>query len=285
MIKKQYILLALMPAFIIGCASARKTDEAIQKLSNQIDGLRVSIDESRSRLDQLDAKFTILDQKVEASKSSIEKMTVVPDAPPAGLSVVKLSGDEPAAANVQAPAVPKKEKPRVAPEPAKARVQAKASPRVERDETARVQALREAPRAGSTAKTKLNQKAQTPEEMYSRAQGYYSAGDYGPARALFLELAREYPNDALADNALYWAGETYYNEKDFHNALLRFKEVAQKYPSQNKAPDALLKAGYSSIEVKDNAGARGYLAELVKKYPGSEAAEKARRVLISLSAE
>ncbi|MFQ5736062.1 MAG: tol-pal system protein YbgF [Thermodesulfobacteriota bacterium] len=269
MIRRPYILLLLIPAFVAGCASTQKKDEAFRHLNAQIDGLRASLEESRSKLDELNSKFGLLQEKVDVSRTRIEKMDWVEEAPPEGLKVISLGEQGPETSNAPA-AKAARPAPAARPVPAP-KASAAASPAAVKT-------------GGKISGEGLNQKAQTPEEMYSMGQDLFLSGRYARAREVFLRLAREYPGHTLADNAIYWAGEAYYTEKDFSNALARFTEVAEKYPSENKAPDALLKAGFSSIEVKDNRRARGFLKELVRRYPYSEAAGKARKALASLSA-
>ncbi|MDP2689399.1 MAG: tol-pal system protein YbgF [Deltaproteobacteria bacterium] len=258
MTMRKYILLALVPAFVAGCAGTQKKDEAFQRLTAQIDGLRVSLEGSRARFDELDNKFYLLQEKVEASKQDIEKMVSLPEDPPEGLKVVSLTEHGHEGQSSRAEGAVKKAAPAAPQAPAR-------------------------PAAGEIRKTSLNKKAETPDEMYSRGQDLFLSGRYEEARGVFLSLAGKYPGHTLADNAIYWAGEAYYTEKDFANALLRFAEAAEKYPAENKAPDALLKAGFSCMEVNDNGKAREYLVRLVTGYPDSEAAGKARKVLPGLS--
>lgn len=235
---KPLIFLAVAIAFAGGCAATQGKDEALLRLESQVAELRASAEDTRARLDDLNNKFALLHEKVEASESAPvnEDVSRLPDAPPAGLKVVDLGESE-------------------FPEPTgvTAKADKKTAPKI----------------------------AETPEEIYNRAQDLFMAGRYALARDVFTGLAGRYPGHTLADNALYWAGEAYYTEKDFANAVLMFTEVARKYPLENKAPDALLKAGFASMEMRDRDKARGYFADLLERYPDSEAALKARRAFVT----
>ena len=253
---KSYIFLALLSALAIGCAGPQKKDRAMEELNARINDLSSSLADSRERFDELNTKFSLLQEKVEAAKPApqpsqeiVEEISVVPEAPPEGLKVVSLSEQDHGASVAEkkpAPALSEKNDGRVG------------------------------------EKSSLNKKGQTPEEMYNRGQLLFSSGRYADAREVFLELADLHPGHDLADNAIYWVGEAYYSEKDFTNALLRFQEVVDRYSERNKAPDALLKMGYSYLEVNDTVMARESLDELVRKYPESDAADKARRALAGL---
>ncbi|OGQ04822.1 MAG: tol-pal system protein YbgF [Deltaproteobacteria bacterium RBG_19FT_COMBO_58_16] len=262
MMIKSYIFLALLPALAIGCAGPQKKDRGMEELNARINDLSASLVDSRERFDELSAKFYLLQEKLEAARPApaperdiVEEEISVPEAPPEGLKVVSL----PEHGNIAVPALKK--------EPAPPAV------------------ISEKKEGRTGAKSSLNKKAQTPEEMYERGQLLFSSGRYIDARSAFMELADLHPGHDLADNAIYWAGEAYYSEKDFTSALARFQEVADRYPERNKAPDALLKVGYSYFEISDTVMARESLAELVRKYPESDAAGKARRALAGLSAQ
>lgn len=253
---KSYIFLALLPALAIGCASTQKKDRSVEELNTRINDLSASLADSRERFDELNNKFYLLQEKVEAARPApqpvqeiAEETGVMPEGPPEGLKVVSLSEQDHGAS------VAEKKPPTAL--------------SVKKDEQAGV-------------KSSLNKNGRTPEEMYNRGQLLFTSGRYADAREVFLELAGLHPGHDLADNAIYWAGEAYYSEKDFTSALARFQEVADRYPESNKAPDALLKMGYSYLEVNDTVMARESLTELVRKYPESDAAGKARRALAGL---
>jgi len=260
MMIKSYIFLSLVAALAIGCAAPQKKDRSMEELNARVNDLSASLAESRDRFDELNTRVYLLQEKLEAASPALapeiieEEIDAMPEAPPEGLKVVSL----PEQGHAGAPAARKK--PSTEPEAALS--------------------AKKAERTG--AKSSLNKKGQTPEEMYSRGQLLFSSGAYAPAREVFLELAAAHPGHGLADNAIYWAGEAYYSEKDFASALARFREVADRYPDRNKAPDALLKVGFSYIELNDAAMARESLSELVRKYPASGAADKARSALAGL---
>ncbi len=250
------ILFPLIALSFSGCASMNERDRAMEQLTRQVAELKASVDEKGARLDDLSNKFSLLHEKIEASNAVIEKISIVPDEPPAGLAVVPLNEEGVARArNRYIPA--KIERPA-----------AKAPP---------------TPAPALANKAAASARADTPETLYNRGQDLFISGRYDEARNVFLALVKDFPGDSLADNALYWVGESYYSEKDYGTALLKFKEVVDRYPAENKAPDALLKIGFTCIEINRSEDAKDALQGLIRKYPDSEAAIKAKKALDKLS--
>lgn len=236
---KPLALFLLFPVLASGCATIEK--DKLDELSRQVTGLKASLDDTNSRIEHLNNKFGLLQEKVEASLVKKEEAV-----PPEGLKVVPLGEDQVKAEDIKQK--PAERQPAPAHEP-----QAQAGP---------------GPKTG-----------EAPEALYNRGHELYIANRFPDARKVFLSLVRENPNHPLADNALYWAGETYYSEKDFESAISKFREVAEKYPRENKTPDAIYKAGLACVELGDNQRAREYFDRVITRYPESEAAAKAGKAL------
>jgi len=117
---------------------------------------------------------------------------------------------------------------------------------------------------------------------YQQAMEIFRKEDYETAAPLFEAFAAEFPEDDLADNALYWAGECKYTRKKFTEAIERFKRVVTEYPSGSKVPDALLKIGFAYISLGDSDSALPYLKQVVAQYPFSSAGAKAEERLKAL---
>ncbi len=240
---KPTILYSFLTASLMGCAGVNaKTD----LMARQISDLRASLNETNSRVDDLNNKFMLLLEKVEASKSDIERLNTASPAPPEGLKIISLGAEGEKKAGDSGAKKEDGPAPFVQAQPAK------------------------------------EAKASTPETLYNRGQDLFLAGKFSEARGVFQALVRSFPSSDLADNALYWEGETYYSEKDFYKAADKFMEVPARYPAGNKAPDAFLKAGFSHLEVYSDAKAKELFDRLIKAYPGSEAADKAKKAIAKL---
>ena len=120
------------------------------------------------------------------------------------------------------------------------------------------------------------------ETSLSAAEHLYKVGmtelkrkAFGPAIVSFEELVRDYPEDGLADNALYWIAESRYAQGKFSEALKGFQRVLRAYPLGNKVPDAMVKVGLCFQNLGKKAQARQILEQVMAIYPESPAAQVA----------
>jgi tol-pal system protein YbgF len=113
-------------------------------------------------------------------------------------------------------------------------------------------------------------------ELYEVAYTEVTRGHYDLAITSFQEFLDRYPNDDLADNALYWIGESHYVQREFQAAVDSFVRLLDTYPKGDKVPAALLKLGYAFAEEGDLETSQRYLERLVAEYPTSDEAQKAR---------
>lgn len=118
-----------------------------------------------------------------------------------------------------------------------------------------------------------------PEKLYQYARNLLLEQDFAKALTLFQTFIDKYPQDELADNAMYWMGECYYSMGSFEKAIDTFQELVTRYPKGIKVPDALLKTGYAYLSLKDNNRAHHFLKLVITRYPFSEAADKAQNKL------
>lgn len=125
------------------------------------------------------------------------------------------------------------------------------------------------------------------QSAYDAAFQAIRGGNYVEASRQFRSFIQQYPNNALAPNALYWLGESYYVTTNYAVALQSFQQLLSQFPQSEKAPDALLKVGYSQIELKQLDAAKATLKQVSAKYPGSRvaslAAERLQRLQLQTS--
>lgn len=118
--------------------------------------------------------------------------------------------------------------------------------------------------------------------LYGKALKTFRNNEFKAAEKLFDAFLKQYPNDPLADNALYWSGECHYSQKNFADAVLKFKDVVNRFPQGSKVPDALLKIGFAYYSMGDKEQAKNFLKKVVTSYPFSAAGVKAEEKLIEL---
>ncbi|MEO9080411.1 MAG: tol-pal system protein YbgF [Rhodanobacter sp.] len=125
------------------------------------------------------------------------------------------------------------------------------------------------------------------QAAYTSAFQAIRGGNYVDASRQFRSFIQQYPDNALASNALYWLGESYYATTNYPVALQSFQQLLSQFPQSEKAPDALLKVGYSQIELKQLDAAKATLKQVSAKYPGSRvaslAAERLQRLQLQSS--
>ncbi|GEM_PF-2196007 len=109
-------------------------------------------------------------------------------------------------------------------------------------------------------------------ELYKKGFDAYIKEHYGEAITYFRQYAENFPQSALADNALFWCGESYYRMNNFYAAITMFEKMLKLYPDSDKAPSALLELVNCYRKIGNKKEARRYLQELKTKYPDSKEA-------------
>lgn len=113
-------------------------------------------------------------------------------------------------------------------------------------------------------------------KIYQEAFVYLNNGRYDDAITNFSGLIETYPGGEYADNAQYWLGETYYVKRDFDSARSNFSQLIDKHPDSQKVPDAMLKLGFIEYELSKWKSAREKLKSVIDRYPSSNAARLAQ---------
>lgn len=117
---------------------------------------------------------------------------------------------------------------------------------------------------------------------YEAAQTIRRSGNFTGAIVGFQNFLSKYPTSSLAPRAQYWIGDSYFNLKDYKLAAASQQKLLSQYPESSSVPDSLLNLASAQVELGDSAAARKQLETLIGKYPTSDAAEKARKRLVSL---
>src|SRR5690606_28855067 len=110
---------------------------------------------------------------------------------------------------------------------------------------------------------------------YGAAFDVLKAGRYDESARQFVAFLAQFPDGALAPNAIYWLGESYYATQNYQLALQQFQALLDRYPAHDKAPGAMLKLGLTQYGMQQFAEAEATLAAVPQRYPGSDAARTA----------
>jgi tol-pal system protein YbgF len=131
--------------------------------------------------------------------------------------------------------------------------------------------------SGTSGETPEDSAIQSPENTYYTAYSDYLKKNYQLAVEGFKQFISLYPQNGLADNALYWIGECYYSQKMYREAVSTFSELIANYADGDKIPDAILKKGYSLIEMGKQSEGIAVLKDLISRFPLSEEASLAQQ--------
>jgi tol-pal system protein YbgF len=115
-----------------------------------------------------------------------------------------------------------------------------------------------------------------PKQLYETAYGHLLQQDYGAAQAGFRDFLKNYPQDPLAPNALYWLGEAHFVQRNYADAAEAFDLVISAYGTSGKAADAQLKRGMSLAQLGKRQDACTSLRAVTSKYPSAPAHLKAK---------
>lgn len=230
--RKTSIALAVLALVVTGCAGMKEQQQSIDKLLFQNAELKVSLDETRARLDDLGNKFVLLQEKLEASKADIEKLQAgsVPAEAPQGLAVVPL-GEETPRYNPgpgQKAHTLKKETGESSPEAMYNKGQDLfMAARYEEARTAFNSFLKAYPRHS------LSDNA-----LYWIGESHYAEKDFVKALERFNEITDKYPGENKAPDALLKAGLSHMEMNQGDRARAALEKLIARYPGTDAASKA-----------------------------------------------
>lgn len=234
-------LAIIAAAFIfVGCAGVSEQQKSIDKLSAEVSELRAALESTRGKADDLGNKFVLLQEKIDASRADIDKLSAasVPSLPPAGLTVVPLAEEESRynPGPSQKGHTMKKE---TGPASAEAMYNSGQDLFIAgRYEEARVSFavfLKAYPRHS------LSDNA-----LYWIGESYYAEKDFARALEKFREAADKYPGENKAPDALLKAGFSHMEMNEGEKGRAVLEKVMSLYPgtdAASKARKALESAG------------------------------------------
>ncbi len=105
-------------------------------------------------------------------------------------------------------------------------------------------------------------------DAYKQAQKLMYEKKYQEANEAYLAMAKQYPQEPLAVNALYWSGEIYLLQGELEKALASFRQVVDNHADHQKVPDATYKVGYTLDKQGKTADARVWMKKVVDQFTG-----------------
>ena len=213
----------MMAALLAGCASTGDNQEALAELNRQMTELRQSVAETNSRVEDLDNKFVLLHEKLEARRTG----GGMGDggwggdsfSPPEGLKVVRLGEEEKKTGETGAPAWTK------GPEDLYDRGQ----------DLFMAGRYTEARAVFSDLVASYPNHDLTDNALYWTGESYYSEKDFSKALASFREAAEKYPGGNKAPDALLKVAYSYMELDKTPDAQKALEALVERYPDSEAA--------------------------------------------------
>ena len=114
------------------------------------------------------------------------------------------------------------------------------------------------------------------EKLFGFAENLFSGKEYYRAITEYMRFINYYPQDPLAEKALYQIGNCYFKAEKWDEAIKSFKEFNSKYPDSPLAKDALQKMGESYLKKGDIENSKKTFDLIEEKYPEDEVTNRAK---------
>jgi TolA-binding protein len=108
--------------------------------------------------------------------------------------------------------------------------------------------------------------------VYDEAYMQFQQGSFEIAAQGFLEVQRDHPSSALADDAMYYTGICWDEQGNEHQAIEDLVALYYLYPSSEWAPGALFRAADIYRTHGVDADSERLFDLLLREYPGSDEA-------------
>jgi len=137
-----------------------------------------------------------------------------------------------------------------------------------------------APSVASTAPSKNTQEYQ----LLELANGLSKESKHKEAFNAYDKFLKDYPNSALAADALYGLGYTQFALKSYKSAIATQQKVLDLHAGSLKLPDAMMNMANSQIQLGLVPDAKRTLRDLIAKFPSNEVTPTAQKRLKALEA-
>lgn len=248
----------LVMVFAFSCGPDKAQQAQISDLRMQISELNRHYNDAQVRIEELNNRLFLLQDKVETCQ-----LNPVRETPPSDLKVVKLLPDRTAEASAVKPSAPVAKTGGEGKEPVLISNWPKGS-----------SASSLPPSAGAAKAIAIGKLRQD----YEHALSLFQEKRYNECIDAFSRFLKEHGENDYSDNAMYWTGVAFYEQREFDQAMIEFKKVLA-HPRTNKGPDAMHYLALCHQRKGEKDAARALWQDLIRKHPGSDAAQKATEEL------
>ncbi|MEI8362063.1 MAG: YbgF trimerization domain-containing protein [Betaproteobacteria bacterium] len=137
-----------------------------------------------------------------------------------------------------------------------------------------------APSVTSTAPSRNTQEYQ----LLELANGLSKESKHKEAFNAYDKFLKDFPNSALAADALYGLGYTQFALKNYKSAIATQQKVRDLHPDSLRLPEAMMNMANSQIQLGLVPDAKRTLRDLIAKFPSSEVTPTAQKRLKALEA-
>ena len=231
------LLLVVLSIFAFGCTSLQQETKPLEEENLEILDLKKSISEMDMKIEEINNKLFILQEKVNTNRDRIEalelereKITVIP---PVGLKVVKLKDEEEKVEEEEAAEEAEEEKEALTPE----------------EIYNRGRELLKAGRNGEARKTfsefveRFPSHALADNALYWIGESFYSERNFKDALESFTAVVDRYPDENKAPDAMLKMAYSYMELKEKARAEETLKELMDRYPLSEAAEKAEKRLG------------------------------------------
>ena len=121
-------------------------------------------------------------------------------------------------------------------------------------------------------------------QLLELANGLSKEGKHKDAFNAYDKFLKDYPNSALAADALYGLGYSQFALKNYKSAIATQQKVLDLHPESPKVSDAMFNMANSQIQLGLVPNAKKTLRDLIAKFPNSEVTPTAQKRLKALEA-
>ena len=116
-------------------------------------------------------------------------------------------------------------------------------------------------------------------QLLELANGLSKESKFKDSFIAYDKFLKEYPNSALAADAMYSLGYTQFALKNYKSAIATQQKLIDQHPDSPKVPEALFNLANSQIQLGLIANAKKTLHNLIDKFPNSEVTAVAKKRL------
>lgn len=121
-------------------------------------------------------------------------------------------------------------------------------------------------------------------QLLELANGLSKEAKHKDAFNAYDKFLRDYPNSALAGDALYGLGYSQFALKNYKSAIATQQKVLDQYAGSPRVADAMFNMANSQIQLGQVPSAKKTLRDLIAKFPNSEVTPTAQKRLKALEA-